>query len=151
MIKTCIDRRDNSLVPLLSTTPISVSQIKRPLSGFTSRLVGFYQVNGFLFPLRTCQSRTSTRCHHCRCPQTMWTWCGRQCLPNNSSFARANTMTRKKTKTKASAKQSTLTKTKQLLSEIQSKQLRIVSVYSSRSGPMVYWIVFPADILSIAF
>ena len=60
-------------------------------------------------------------------------------------------MTRKKTKTKASAKQSTLTKTKQLLSEIQSKQLRIVSVYSSRSGPMVYWIVFPADILFIVF
>ena len=60
----------------------------------------------------TCQSRTSTRCRHCRCPQRMWTWCGRQCLPKKySSFARANTKTRKKTEAKANTKTRTRTKT----------------------------------------
>ena len=77
MVKFCIDR-DNPLVSLLSATPISLCKMR-------------------IFPLCTCQSRTSTRCHHCRCPQTMWTWCGRQCLPKKySSFAKPNTMTRKR-------------------------------------------------------
>ena len=49
--KICLDR-DNLLVPLLPATPISVCQMRKSLnclSGLNSRLVGFYQTNGFLF------------------------------------------------------------------------------------------------------
>ena len=49
--KLCINK-DNPLVPLQSTTPIFVCQMRKSLKlsvRVNSRLVGFYQANGFLF------------------------------------------------------------------------------------------------------
>ena len=49
IIKLCINK-DNPLVPLQSATPIYFFQMRKSLmSGLNSRLVGFYQANGFLF------------------------------------------------------------------------------------------------------